>query len=161
MRHKAQEVKSGPGKGFTLIELMLVVAIIGILAAIALPAMEHAMWRARAAKVISDFYVVRDATMKYYVDNGHYPPDMWPGQEIPDLTDDLSNISWTQPWGGSYDWDVWLNAAGQPTQGQTGVAIGFSVVTDDERFLSKLYKLYKGDLRPTLANHHTFVIQSL
>jgi type IV pilus assembly protein PilA len=60
-------------KGFTLVELMIVVAIIGILAAIAIP--QFAAYRTRAFNTAaqSDLRNVRTSLEAYFVDNQRYP----------------------------------------------------------------------------------------
>lgn len=59
---------------FTLIELLIVVAIIAILAAIAVPNFLEAQIRAKVARVRSDLRTVATALETYYVDNNSYPP---------------------------------------------------------------------------------------
>ena len=60
-------------KGFTLIELMIVIAIIIILAAIAIPNYLRMTERARRARVAGDFTSVATALEAYSVDWGAYP----------------------------------------------------------------------------------------
>lgn len=60
---------------FTLIELLIVVAIIGILAAIAVPNFLNAQTRAKVAHVQSDFKSLATALESYYVDRNFYPID--------------------------------------------------------------------------------------
>jgi prepilin-type N-terminal cleavage/methylation domain-containing protein len=60
-------------KGFTLIELMIVIAIIIILAAIAIPNYLRMTDRARRARVAGDFASLATANEAYSVDWGYYP----------------------------------------------------------------------------------------
>ncbi len=62
-------------KAFTLIELLIVVAIIGILAAIAVPNFLNAQTRAKIARVQSEFRSISQAYEMYKLDNATYPGD--------------------------------------------------------------------------------------
>jgi len=60
-------------KGFTLIELMIVVAIIGILAAVAIPAYANYTRKARMTEVTHAMGAVGNACMEYLQAAGNYP----------------------------------------------------------------------------------------
>jgi len=60
-------------KGFTLIELMIVVAIIGILAAIAIPAYGNYTRKAKVTEVTNAMGAVGNALIEYFQDQGTYP----------------------------------------------------------------------------------------
>jgi len=57
-----------------LIELLIVVAIIGILAAIAVPNFLNAQVRAKVARIYGDIKAQGNALEQYRLDNNHYPP---------------------------------------------------------------------------------------
>lgn len=65
-------------KAFTLIELLIVVAIIGILAAIAVPNFLNAQVRAKLSRVESELRSLATALTLYEIDNNTAPYDGWP-----------------------------------------------------------------------------------
>lgn len=60
-------------RGFTLVELLVVVSIIGILSTIIIGSLGGAKSSARDAKRISDIKNIQIALAEYYNDNSHYP----------------------------------------------------------------------------------------
>jgi len=68
-------VRRNLAQGFTLIELMIVAAILGILAAIALPAYQDYTIRAKVAEALSLATAAKTAVTEYYVANGQWPAD--------------------------------------------------------------------------------------
>lgn len=63
-------------QGFTLLELIIVVAIIGILATIAMPALKDMPRRANESVLKTNLRTMRDLIDQYYGDQGHYPESL-------------------------------------------------------------------------------------
>ena len=72
----AHKIPRQSHRGFTLLELMIVMAIMGILITIAQPNLKQSIVRAREAVLREDLYQIRDALDQYYADNGKYPAQL-------------------------------------------------------------------------------------
>ena len=145
--------------GFTLIELLIVCAVIGIVANIAIPELIDSMYRAKAGRIVEDYNMVRTMVHQYYADHGSWPADEGPGVMPPELAAYLqSRLVWTQP-DYQYDWELWVDGAGNPTEPSTGVLVGFSIVSDDPKLAVALHRIYKGTVLDTIPDHTTFVIE--
>lgn len=62
-------------KGFTLIELVIVIAILGILAGIAIPRFLNATATARGARIVADLRTIDSAIVIYNAKTGNLPAD--------------------------------------------------------------------------------------
>jgi general secretion pathway protein G len=64
-------------KGFTLIELIIVITLIGILVGLGLPQFKNATKRAREATLKENLYTIRKLINQYLVDKGKYPQSLY------------------------------------------------------------------------------------
>jgi general secretion pathway protein G len=62
--------------GFTLLELLVVMTIIGILAAVAIPALRDSPQRAREAALKENLFTMRSTIDQFHGDKGYYPPEL-------------------------------------------------------------------------------------
>src|SRR5258707_3145186 len=73
MKNRFQSMHYRKTSGFTLIEVMVVVVILGILAAIIVPKIMSRPEQARLVKVKQDILAIESALDLYKLDNGRYP----------------------------------------------------------------------------------------
>lgn len=68
-------------KGFTLIELLVVIVIIGILAGVGIASFGSSLNKSKTGVAIATATEMKQATRRYYLDNGFYPPDVDRGMD--------------------------------------------------------------------------------
>lgn len=137
---------------------MVVVAIIGVLVALAIPAFQKARESVQINRFIADLRVASDSFTMYDLDNGGYPPDVTPGV-MPDGMDEyLRKMDWNEQTtiGGQWDWDL----------EQFGFHAGVSVYQPAwpaERMVSVDERLDDGDLTSGLfrerPNGYIYIIE--
>ena len=66
----------GGADGFTLLELMIVVSIIGILATLAVPSYQSSLVKAKEAALRQDLSTLRDVLDQHKADQGKYPSSL-------------------------------------------------------------------------------------
>ena len=77
MRMKLRRSKFGKkSAGFTLIEMIIVIAIISILASIAAMNYQHSVWRAREAVLRNDLFTMRSSIDQYTLDKQKAPQSL-------------------------------------------------------------------------------------
>lgn len=100
-------MKVSPKEGFTLVEIMIVVAIIGLLSLLAIPYWMKARESAQNSRYAADLRVATGAFQEFAIVNGDYPADRQPG-EMPDgMESYLAKMRWDRKnaIGGLWDWD--------------------------------------------------------
>ncbi|MCF7816527.1 MAG: type II secretion system GspH family protein [Kiritimatiellales bacterium] len=104
---------------FTLVEIMIVVAIIGLLASLGLPNLLKAGKKSRSARFAREIKNAGHAFVQYAFDHGTYPPDKTPTEMPVGMAEYLKGFPWAEDTviGGQWDWDY----------GQFGVSAGVSV----------------------------------
>ncbi len=73
MDRKKHAIAKHTQQGFSLLELMVVIVIIGILASLVVPNLMGSKEKAAKQKTIADITAIENALEMYYLDNHHYP----------------------------------------------------------------------------------------
>ena len=97
--------------GFTLIELMVVILIIGLLATIVVQNLRSATDKAKRVKAQADISQIKSALDRYYLDAGSYPTS---DQGLPALVAAPTSGNDPKDWGGPYIERIPLDPWGHP-----------------------------------------------
>ncbi|HJT82185.1 MAG TPA: type II secretion system protein [Chthoniobacterales bacterium] len=95
-------------RGFTLVEIMIVVSVVALLAIIAVPSFLRAREQARSAKFVNAIRIASGAFEVYATEHNGYPADVNRGIIPAGMATYFSKtFDWTKPTplGGNWDWD--------------------------------------------------------
>ena len=96
-------MRNGRSKGFTLMELLIVVAIIGILVAIAIPSLLNAVDRGKQQRTMSEVRALGGAIQAYAVDNDIFPVASTMSTLVGVLQGDyVTRVKTTDAWGNTF-----------------------------------------------------------
>jgi general secretion pathway protein G len=121
MTDNNRQPRSGAGRrtsqaGFTLIEILIVLAIMGILLTIAQPNLKNSIIKARESVLKEDLFQMRDAIDQYYADNAKYPEQLTDLIDTSDLSKSYLRSIPRDPFTNAADW---ITVA--PAEGEGGV----------------------------------------
>ena len=146
--------------GFTLVEIMIVVAIIALLAVIAVPSFLRARERSQNAKFMNALRVASGAFEQYAAEHGGYPADVNRGVVPAGMSTYFGpTLDWTKstPIGGNWDWDanVFGFVAGVSVAGSSASVTQF---TDIDTAMDD-GDLGTGQFRNTASGRYTYILQ--
>jgi prepilin-type N-terminal cleavage/methylation domain-containing protein len=143
--------------GFTLVEIMIVVVIIGLLAAIAIPAFGRVRQAAQNSRFVSDLRTFSQAFESYASQNGRWPANAGSGAVPPGMSGDFNETNWKgrNSIGGRWNWDRNLNVpAGISTT---------DVTVDDTQMIAIDRTIDDGDLSTGLfqkfGTRYTYILE--
>jgi len=144
--------------GFSLIELLVAVSIVGILAGLAIPNVKTMIQRARAADVAGTMNVVKVAALNYNANAHSWPTESASGVVPPELKQYLpANFSFNHD-GYQVDYENWSLPGGLPGDPKTHTLIGVSVTTTDPQLGNALLELLGSAIVFSVGNTYTIVI---
>ena len=129
-------------EAFTLVEIMVVVVIIGLLAAIAIPAFQRVQQGSQNSRFISDLRTFAQGFETYATKNGGWPPNAGTGVVPAGMSGEIKDAAWTtskNSVGGRWNWDFNNN-------GITAAISCTNVVASDAQMTAIDAKIDDGDL---------------
>lgn len=145
-------------RAFSIIELLITMALIGLLVRIAVPRYSDMKRRAIDASILGDVHAIRIAAYTHYTEHGAFPPDAGVGQLPTQLIENLPTGFSFDRIDYDYDWHVWTAINGS---GNSETLIGITVVVTDSRLAAQLVKTAGQGLIPIVTpTQVTFLVSS-
>lgn len=141
-------------RGFSYVELLVALTVIGIITRIAVPRMWEVRKRAQSRSAVADVRVIRDALLSHQTDRGAFPGEA-PAGTIP------SGLQSFLPAGFAFTRDDYtLNYEYWAASGPSPAMIGVAVETNDSTLANEVRKLGASGLPHLLVGNRTIFILS-
>lgn len=148
-------------RGFTLVEMVVVAAVVSILARIALPNFQESVVRARAVSAVGDVAVVRTAAANYHARSNLWPTETSPGVVPPELVADLPEGFTFERGEYQLDWEHWSLPDGIPPHTGAKTLIGVSIITADDLLGNAVAGLIGSNGWYSMGRSYTFLVEGL
>ena len=150
-----------------MVEVMVVVVIIGLLAAAGLPGYRHLTMRSKVTAVENDLRQFSTAIQTYALQNGHWPADGAPQEVPPELATALpSNFGIKTPIGGVYKWNFDVPADGVAVKAAIVIlTANGEAVTDDQELFEMIDRqmddgnLETGNIQTGSSNSLVYIVE--
>lgn len=143
----------GDRGGFTLIEILLVVVIVSILAALAQPNYHRALLKARAVEVYADLDVIQKAVQEYQAEHHAWPADRNRGRVPIGLEPYLPAGFDFEKEEYVLDYDNWTSTSGAPFQ------VGLTVLCNDEALGRAVLEILGSNAWTDGTTKYTWIIE--
>ena len=144
-------------RGFTFVEIMVSMTIVGLLSTVAVPKYIDLKRKANTTRVIGDFQTVRVAVMSFYADSSYFPKEAGAGV-VPD------NLAKYLPIGFKFTRDQWTLDYEKWDAGGVGgsdVIVGVTVVTQDLALGETTSRVLGNVPQVSYSPSFTFIISGL
>ena len=145
--------------GIGLVEMLLILAIAGIIAGLAIPPYRQMQRKASSARIAGDIQAIRSAAYNYYGDAKKWPRELDRGRKPPELTAYLpETFSFSR---GEYqlDWENWELPQGIPGRPDVTTIVGVSVYVTDDLIGREILTLLGESVSFSTRSKYTFLIQ--
>lgn len=146
--------------GFSLIELLVAVSIVGILAGLAIPNMRNVTFRARATAVFGDLNTIRQATLDYNADLNSWPADEASGTVPAGLVPFLPEGFSFAGDGYELDFENQTLPSGLPGNPNVNRMVGAAITVPDAALNNAIVEVLGGAIVFSIGNTHTVVFDA-
>jgi prepilin-type N-terminal cleavage/methylation domain-containing protein len=145
-------------RGFSIVELLVSMTLIGLLATIAMPRYGDMRRRATAAAIIGDVHAIRIGAFSAYVEQQQFPRSTGMGRVPNEMVTYLPNGFTFERHGVTYQWQTWTITSGNRGNRTRETLVGVVVQASDPKLRAYLVSVGSGYTPVVSGNRITFLV---